>query len=92
MIEDLLVLEVDDNYVRFITMQDDYSSRISLEAALALMPEGSFIRVNRGCAVALRHVERIEKTQVTIAGRQLALAKGGYEQLKKKVVVIGGAG
>ncbi|WP_295119681.1 LytTR family DNA-binding domain-containing protein [uncultured Chitinophaga sp.] len=88
-LEDLLVLEVEDNYVRYITHSKEYCSKSTLENALNSLPDGSFVRVNRACAVALRHIEQMDRQHVTVGGQQLVLSRGYYKGIRERICVLG---
>lgn len=76
-LEDLLYVESNGNYVRFVSEHQKVLSRLTMAEAEALLPVAWFLRVHRSYIVAKRKVSKIEKGSVWI--KQIALPVGaGY--------------
>lgn len=88
-VDALLVLEVDNNYVRFIGPDKEYTCKTTLDNALANLPPGLFVQVNRACAVSIRHIEQLDSQHVTVAGQQLVIARGYFSKIKAHLFILG---
>lgn len=73
-LEDVLYLESAGNYVHFILQDKKVLSRLSMQEALALLPESRFTRVHRSYIVANDKVDRIDRSCVYI--RQIMIPVG----------------
>ncbi|MPR37355.1 LytR/AlgR family response regulator transcription factor [Salmonirosea aquatica] len=73
-LSELLYLKADDNYLTFFEGRQATLTRMTLTEALGLLPENQFIRVHKSYIVSLRHLDKIERHQVTVAGIQIPLS------------------
>lgn len=84
----IIVLEAADNYTKFIEMSVSYTARVSFDNALAGLPEGSFVRIHKSYAVALRHIEEVSKDFVVAGGHAFPVSGKYYPELISRLHVI----
>lgn len=65
-LSDILFLESAGNYVHFVLEDKKLLSRLSMQEALALLPEVQFTRVHRSFIIANAKVDRIDRTSLYI--------------------------
>lgn len=82
---DILFLEKDGNYITFYTKDRKVLSRQNMGQVLSLLPELDFVRVHKSYIVAIRHIDILENHQLTIAGRQIPIAKTYRAALLEKL-------
>lgn len=75
LIDKILYLEKDGNYLWFHTPERRLISRFSMGEALDMLPAAQFMQVHRSFIVALPHVEEVEVHQVKIGGHSIPVAK-----------------
>ncbi|RYY85865.1 MAG: response regulator transcription factor [Chitinophagaceae bacterium] len=73
-LQDIHYLESSGNYVTFVVSGKHLLSRSNMAEALASLPSGRFLRVHRSFAVAMDKIEKIERGQVTVAGRVIPVS------------------
>lgn len=73
-LEEVLYIESAGNYVHFILQDKKVLSRLSMQEALALLPESRFTRVHRSYIVANDKVDRIDRSCLYI--RQAVIPVG----------------
>lgn len=73
-LEEVLYLESAGNYVHFVLPEKKVLSRLSMQEALALLPDARFTRVHRSFIVANDKVDRIDRTCLYI--RQAVIPVG----------------
>src|SRR6476661_5588630 len=79
--EDIVYLEAAGNYVNFVLRDKQVLSRYTFLEALGLLPENQFVRVHRSFVVAMNKIEKLERHQVTIAGKKIPVSEGYYADL-----------
>lgn len=63
-LDNVVFLEASKNYTRFVTPDGDYLIRITLNAAMELLPTDKFLRVHRSFAVAYDHISDVGRESV----------------------------
>lgn len=87
-LEDVLVFEADDDYVKIKTAEHTFIKKITLKHYEDHLPESRFVRIHRSFMVNVAEVTRIEpyeKTShlaITKSGLKLPVSKSGYQKLK----------
>ena len=71
MIEELLFLEGEGNYVKYSTGSFSYLVRTSIKQALIGLPDNQFMQIHRSYIVALRHIDKIEDHQVYMGKKRI---------------------
>ncbi len=82
LLSEILFVESEENYVRLHTIQ---SKRIMVRSTftdfLAQLPEELFFRTGRSHAVNLDRIEKIDPTEIHLAGHRIPLSKTCRDQL-----------
>ncbi|MPR37354.1 response regulator [Cytophagaceae bacterium SJW1-29] len=73
--EDILYLEATGNYVNFVLRDKTVLSRTTFQEAIQLLPADRFVRVHRSYVVALDHIEKAERHQVTLGRRTVPVSE-----------------
>ena len=73
--EDILFLEATGNYVTFVLRDKTILSRMTFQEAIQLLPADRFVRVHRSYLVALDHIDRVERHQVTLGKRTVPISE-----------------
>ena len=60
-IDDIVILEAANNYVKFFTEEGIFMVRITLDAAVKSLPPTKFVRVHRLYAVSMKDIDIISK-------------------------------
>ena len=92
-LDEILLLEASENYVRFFGHSVQYIVRTTLEAALNKLPRNMFARINRSQAIRIDQIETIEKdhlTLLTVKDGGFPVSKKYYRSLLAKVNIIDG--
>lgn len=70
---DILYIEGEGNYVRYVTPKENILVRASIKETLALLPAAMFIQIHRSYIVALQRIEKIEDNHVCLAGKSISI-------------------
>lgn len=84
MLDDLLYIESEGNYVSYATQTAKYLVRASIRDTLKTLPEEQFTQIHRSFIVALQAIDRIEDNRVFISNRMLPIGatyREGFYQL-----------
>lgn len=65
-LKDILYLESLGNYVKFVLMDKQVSTRLTMKEAEGLLPESDFVRVHRSFIVARQHITRITRSDILL--------------------------
>ncbi|HEY2349760.1 MAG TPA: LytTR family DNA-binding domain-containing protein [Puia sp.] len=89
-VNDIVVLEAADNYVKFFSEEGVFLVRITLDAAVKSLPSTNFVRVHRLYAVAIKDIDTLAKDFLTIKDLkdQIPVSKQYYLQLLKKIKIL----
>ena len=82
--EDLMFCEANGNYVSFHLPNEKILSRMTLSETEKLLPS-SFVKSHRSFIVNTQHIQKIEKHQLTLGGKQVPVSGSFYEELMGKV-------
>lgn len=90
-IDEILVLEALDNYVKFHALNYSVLIRTTLDGALEKLPENQFFKVHRSYAVSVDHIEDFIKDFVSLRGldKVVPVGKPYYQPLLNRVTVLG---
>ncbi|WP_341835673.1 LytTR family DNA-binding domain-containing protein [Chitinophaga pollutisoli] len=86
---DIAVLKTEDNYLRLYAKEESYLIRATLDKTLSQLPEGSFVRIHKSFAVALQHLEAVEKEAAIVYGVAFPVSKRYYPELISSLNVLG---
>ncbi|AWO02080.1 hypothetical protein DLD77_10420 [Chitinophaga alhagiae] len=87
-LKEILVLEAADNYTKFLGPDYFHLVRASLDMSVSLLPENMFVKIHRSFAVAVHHLQEIERDCVKIGGVSLPVSRKFYPELIKQLNII----
>jgi DNA-binding LytR/AlgR family response regulator len=89
-IDEIVVMEANDNYIKIIGIENFFTVRISLQAALKRLPSKKFIRVHRSYVVSLDYIESIDKGYVLLGDKETSIPvpRQYYQKLARQLVVL----
>jgi hypothetical protein len=90
-LDNLVFLEAAKNYTKFFTLDGDYLVRISLDAAMDLLPENKFLRVHRSYAVSADHLSDVGRESIFFKAfphLEIPVSRQYYVQFTKQVVIL----
>ncbi|GAB3011151.1 LytR/AlgR family response regulator transcription factor [Spirosoma pulveris] len=79
MLDDLLYIEAEGNYLIFVLKNRKLLSRQTMTDLLQLLPANRFIRVHRSYCIAVDKIEKIARQEITIAGQVIPIG-ASYEE------------
>jgi len=79
--DDILYLEASGNYVTFVLKDKSILSRSTFAEAINLLPSSKFVRVHRSFVVAVNKIDKLERTQVTIANKTIPVSEAYVQNL-----------
>ena len=81
LLEDILYVEAEGNYVSFVLKNRKLLSRLSMSEISGILPENQFIRIHRSYVVALGKIEKISRQDIGIAGKDIPIGASYEEKL-----------
>jgi DNA-binding LytR/AlgR family response regulator len=78
---DITYIEKDHNNIVYHVTNNKYSSIGSLMQIEEELSKQFFFKINSGCMVNLRHIERVDKNAVYLNGEMLPIARGRQKEL-----------
>ena len=90
-LDEVLFLEAANNYTKFHTPDNYHYVRITLDAALNLLPENKFLRIHRSYAVSVDYIDKMGRESVTfesIPDFELPVSKKYYAEFVEQVVIL----
>jgi DNA-binding LytR/AlgR family response regulator len=90
-LDEIVVMETADNYLKFFMHKEIIVVRTSLEAALNQLPADRFIQIHRSYAVAIDQINKIEKDSLTLRISPetiLPVSRTGYAALMERIQII----
>lgn len=90
-LDNVVFLEASKNYTKFYTLDGDYLLRITLNAAMDLLPKDKFLRVHRSYAVSFDHIKQVGRDVVTFTAFPeliVPVSRPYYVQFTKQVVIL----
>jgi two-component system, LytTR family, response regulator len=85
-LKELLYIEADDNYLTFYEPQKRTLSRMTLTEAQEKLPAQRFVRLHRSYVVATDKIEKIERHQVTLAGKAIPISPTYRDNLLQQLL------
>lgn len=82
-LEDIRYVESISNYVRFVLRDKSVTSRLTMQEAIALLPQNAFIRIHRSYLAAKNKITRIDKRTVWLDGTELSIGESYYYEIEK---------
>jgi DNA-binding LytR/AlgR family response regulator len=85
-LDQIIYLEATGNYVSYqIKDGSKVVCRSTMSDAISQLPETTFLKVHRSFAIALRHLNKIEKNQVNVAGFEVPIGESFKAELLEKI-------
>lgn len=85
-LNELLFVESAGNYVTFFETEKKTVARMKLSEALEKLPLQNFLRIHKCYVINLNKVEKFEKQQVSISGRNLPVSDRYRKELMKAII------
>lgn len=85
---EIVLLQAENNYLRVAAANYSYQIRSTLQGMLDKLPAGLFVQIHRSLAVAVHHIEVVEKDLVVVCGRPFPLSKKFYPALISRLNII----
>jgi|AGTN01.1.fsa_nt_gi Response regulator of the LytR/AlgR family len=82
---DLLFIEGQREYVTFHTAKNKITALYTLKNLEAKLPEELFIRIHKSYIVSFRHIEMIERNQLTIDGKTFPIGNSYKDDLMRRI-------
>lgn len=79
--DDLLFIEGQHEYVTFHTVQRRITALFALKELEELLPKARFIRVHKSYIVSFKHIQDLDKSDVTVAGNKIPVGASYREEL-----------
>ncbi|WP_207514660.1 LytR/AlgR family response regulator transcription factor [Longitalea luteola] len=92
-LDEIIYLEAAKNYTRLYTFNNMYMARVSLDAAMKLLPENKFLRVHRSFAVAAEHIDVVARDSVRFTNLrvEVPVSRMYYVALTKQIIILDSA-
>lgn len=84
--KDLLYIEATGNYVSYVLTDKVVMVRATFKETLDSLPSDIFVQTHRSYIVNVKQIEKMEKGQVSIAGRTLPISASYSEGLKMRLL------
>jgi two-component system, LytTR family, response regulator len=87
-IDNLLCAEAEGNYVTIFEGQKSTLTRTTLSKLLLKLPKDEFVQVHKSFVVAVSKVEKVEKHQLTVAGKKIPVSnsyRDAFLQILNKI-------
>lgn len=78
MLDDILYIEADGNYLTFVLKTRKLLSRQTMADALQQLPSQQFVRVHRSYTIAVGKVDKLARQELTVAGQVIPIG-ASYE-------------
>ena|SRR5438105_446451 len=88
---DIVFIEAANNYSKFLTPDGFIMVRVTLDAALNLLPEYKFVRIHRSFAVSVDHIDVVGRESVkllTDPKLEIPVSKKYYAEIIEKIVIL----
>ena len=79
--DDLLYIEGQHEYVTFHTMQCRVTALFALKDLEEILPKDKFVRVHKSYIVSFKHIQDLDKSDVTVAGNKVPVGASYREEL-----------
>lgn len=79
--DDLLFIEGQHEYVTFHTTQRRITALFALKDLEEILPKGMFVRVHKSYIVSFKHIQDLDKSDVTVAGNKVPVGASFRDEL-----------
>jgi DNA-binding LytR/AlgR family response regulator len=89
-VNNIVVLEAADNYVRFFTDEGTFLVRITMDAAVKSLPSTKFVRVHRLYAISIKDINTISNESLRIRDfdNEIPVSKQYYLKFLKRIKIL----
>lgn len=91
-VNDILYIEAENNYVKYVTPERSILSLDSLSQLEQQLPATHFIRVHKSFIIAIRHVDILQKEFITIQDQRIPVGRVYREAFFARIDKIGRQG
>ena len=81
--DEIRFVEKDGNYATFHLADQKIVTRHTIQQLLELLPSEGFMQVHKSYIVAIRHIDVVEPTQLTIGGHPIPVARNYREDVQQ---------
>ena len=81
LLDDILYIEAEGNYMAYILPNKKLLCRQNISESLSYLADNQFIRIHRSYIVALNKIQKITRTAVWVAGKEIAVGASYEEKL-----------
>ena len=79
--DDLLFIEGQHEYVTFHTTQRRITALFALKDLEEILPKDKFVRVHKSYIVSFKHIQDLDKSDVTVAGNKIPVGSSFRDEL-----------
>lgn len=79
--DDLLFIEGQHEYVTFHTKERRVTALFALKELESLLPKDRFVRVHKSYIVSFKHIEDLDKSDVTVSGNKIPVGASYRDEL-----------
>ncbi len=79
--DDLLYIEGQHEYVTFHTTQRRITALFALKDLEGILPKDKFVRVHKSYIVSFKHIQDLDKSEVTVAGNKVPVGASYRDEL-----------
>ena len=83
--DDLLFIEGQHEYVTFHTKERRITALFALKELEAMLPKDRFVRVHKSYIVSFKHIQDLDKSDVTVAGHKVPVGASYREELLSRL-------
>ena len=83
--DDLLYIEGQHEYVTFHTTQRRITALFALKDLEGILPKDKFVRVHKSYIVSFKHIQDLDKSDVTVAGNKVPVGASYREELLSRL-------
>ena len=89
-VDDIIMLEAANNYVKFFSEEGIFMVRITLDAAVKSLPPTKFVRVHRLYAVSIKDIDTLGKDLLKLKDvkSEIPVSKQYYSKFLKKIKIL----
>ena len=83
--DDLLFIEGQHEYVTFHTKERRITALFALKDLEEILPKDKFVRVHKSYIVSFKHIQDLDKSDVTVAGNKIPVGASFREELLSRL-------
>ena len=83
--DDLLFIEGQHEYVTFHTTQRRITALFALKDLEELLPKDRFVRVHKSYIVSFKHIQDLDKSDVTVSGNKIPVGSSFRDELLERL-------